>query len=154
MTAPTPALVSGPNQLSKRTDTGQPVRSLPDAKYGENRDFIAQQQSAPLAKGPDRPATPLPSEMGGGGGGPLAMPSDMGVDLSSAMPPPEITGLSAPSAYPDQHVTTGMQMGAQPQRQEPQFKPGQLSDALRPYAAADDSGVINDLIWQLTDQGI
>ncbi len=53
-----PAPVSGPGALSQRTDggPGQPVRSLPDAKYGENRDFVTQQQGAPLAAGPQLPS--------------------------------------------------------------------------------------------------
>lgn len=48
-----PAPVSGPGALSQRTDGGpgaQPVRRLPDADYGENRDFVAQQEGAPLAQ--------------------------------------------------------------------------------------------------------
>lgn len=51
-----PAPVSGPGALSRRTDggPGNPVRDLPNAKYGENAAFRAAQQAAPMANsGPD-----------------------------------------------------------------------------------------------------
>jgi len=53
-----PAAVSGPGALSARTDGGpadphQATRSLPDAHYGEQRDFAAAQQGAPMAAQPD-----------------------------------------------------------------------------------------------------
>lgn len=147
MTTPTPALVSGPGALSRRTDNGQPIRSLPDAKYGENKALVEQQRAAPLADGPDRPSPPPPGAMVAQGS--PAQPQ------AEATPPPEIVPLSAPSQYPSQPVTTGMQTGMNATRpREPQFTPGQLSEALRPYAVADDSGVLNELIWQLTDQGL
>lgn len=76
-----PAPVSGPGALSKRTDggAGQPVRDLPNAKYGENRDFRADQQGAPM-QGPDlsqvvpmgaesgRPEEPITAGLSGGEG--------------------------------------------------------------------------------------
>jgi len=43
-----PAPVSGPGQLSRRTDGKQPIMNLPDAGYGENAAFTGQQQGAPL----------------------------------------------------------------------------------------------------------
>ena len=50
-----PAPVSGPGKLSRRTDggpgSGQPVRDLPDARYGENAAFRAAQQAAPMSGG-------------------------------------------------------------------------------------------------------
>jgi hypothetical protein len=45
-------MVSGPGKFSQRTDGqpgSQPVRSLPDAGYGEQAEFRGLQQSAPLA---------------------------------------------------------------------------------------------------------
>lgn len=50
-----PAAVSGPGALSKRTDGGpsdphQMTRDLPNAHYGENRDFTAAEGSAPMAQ--------------------------------------------------------------------------------------------------------
>lgn len=50
-----PAPVSGPGALSRRTDGGpgssQPIRDLPNAKYGENAAFRDAQQAAPMAAG-------------------------------------------------------------------------------------------------------
>lgn len=43
-----PAMVSGPGKMSKRTD-GQPRAQLPDAGYGEQKDFQAIQSGAPMA---------------------------------------------------------------------------------------------------------
>ena len=84
-----PAPVSGPGPMSKRTDGGpQPMRDLPDAAYGEQKDFQEIQSGAPMQGAPDMGA------MFGGGGG---MPS--------------ITPLGAPSARPDEPVTAGSPSG-------------------------------------------
>jgi hypothetical protein len=72
MTSPTPALVSGPGALSQRTDQGQPLRHIADAKYGEDKENIAQQKMAPLANSADQ-----------GAAGPSRMPM---VDAPSAGP--------------------------------------------------------------------
>lgn len=81
-----PAPVSGPGAMSARTDGGpsNPVRDLPNAKYGENQAFRDAQQAAPMAaSGPDlssiipmgaasqRPEEPITAGMpfGPGGGG-------------------------------------------------------------------------------------
>lgn len=96
-----PAGVSGPGQLSKRTDGGpaQALRDLPDAKYGENSQFQALQQGASLS------ASPSPQ-------GP-AQPFD-----ANALPPNpaagQVTPLSAPTARPDEPVTAGAAMGPGP----------------------------------------
>lgn len=42
-----PAPVSGPGELSERTD-GQAPMALPDAKYGEQAEFQALQRAAPI----------------------------------------------------------------------------------------------------------
>lgn len=42
-----PAPVSGPGELSRRTD-GQPIRELPDAAHGEGKQFRELQQAAPV----------------------------------------------------------------------------------------------------------
>jgi hypothetical protein len=48
-----PAPVSGPGPLSKRTDggPGQAKQQLPDAAYGEQKDFQSIQGGAPMAGG-------------------------------------------------------------------------------------------------------
>lgn len=58
-----PAPVSGPGALARRTDGGpadkQPIRSLPDAEYGANKEFREIQQGAPLyEQSPPPPAPP------------------------------------------------------------------------------------------------
>jgi hypothetical protein len=59
-----PAQVSGPGALSRRTDAGgQPIRDLPDPKYGEATEYRDVQKAAPLAKAPGAPVGPTPTEM-------------------------------------------------------------------------------------------
>lgn len=85
-----PAPVSGPGALSRRTDGGpQAIRDLPNAGYGENAEFRALQQGAPL------PRAAAPSGGGGGAADPLAA----------------VTGLGAPSQMPDTPVTDGASAG-------------------------------------------
>lgn len=79
-----PAPVSGPGAKSQRTDghlKGQPIRDLPDAKYGEGQAFREAQQAAPMSAGPDlssvipfgaptqRPDEPVMSGLPTGAGG-------------------------------------------------------------------------------------
>lgn len=93
-----PAPSSGPGPLSKRTDGGpadkrQPIRELPNAEYGEAKEFRTNQQAAPMA------ATPAASGM-------------------PAMPPPnpaaDVVGFGAPSQRPDEPVTAGADAGLGP----------------------------------------
>lgn len=148
MTSPTPARVSGPGALSKRTDGGQPLMHIPDAKYGEDRDNIAQQKMAPLGNSADQGAAgPAPSMPMSSGASAAPGPS------GPAAPPQAITPFGAPSTMPDQHVTTGAQFGPPP---EPKvnIKPNQLSQSLAPYFAADDTGVLADFAWKLSQMGL
>ena len=60
-----PAAVSGPGALSARTDGGatQAGRDIPDAKYGENKNFREIEGSAPLQGGAaPAPAIPFNAE--------------------------------------------------------------------------------------------
>lgn len=102
-----PAQVPGPGALSKRTDAGgQPIRSLPDPKYGEAQQFEQQQKSAPLAAAPGAPAGAAPSDMARGmtnvGPGPTAAPGPE---------PRQLPGLFD-AGDPSIPVTTGAPMGA------------------------------------------
>jgi hypothetical protein len=92
-----PAPASGPGRLARRTDggPGQPIRDLPNAKYGENAAFRTAQQAAPM------------SPNGAGSGAAPAAPS-LGPDLSG------IVGLGEPSQRPDEPITAGMPFGAGP----------------------------------------
>lgn len=82
-----PAPVSGPGAHSRRTD-GQPMMDLPNAAYGENADFQAAQQGAPMAT--DSGAAAAPWSM------------------------PQVTGMGAPTGAPTEPVTSGAQYGPGP----------------------------------------
>lgn len=87
-----PAAVSGPGALSQRTDGGPGAKAaavkLPDAGYGEQKNFQDIQSGAPIAKGGVNTSAPAPVPM---------------------QPPP---GLDAPSARPGEPVTNGAASGA------------------------------------------
>jgi hypothetical protein len=98
-----PAPVSGPGRLSRRTDggPGQVQRSLPNAEYGEQGFYSAIQSGAPLALA-EGALTPSSGATG------TASPSPM-----------PVTPFNAPTQYPGQPVTSGADIG-----------PGFGSDAL------------------------
>lgn len=83
-----PAPVSGPGALSQRTDGGpadkQATRRLPNAGYGESKDFESIQGGAPMAEAPS-----VPRQFTG-------------------------IGLGEPSGRPDEPVTAGADAGAGP----------------------------------------
>lgn len=85
--------VSGPGPLSKRTDIGdvQKTQDLPNADYGEQQLYQAQQQGAPMA-----------ADTG------MAAPGSAG--SAGAM----VTPLGAPSQRPGEPVTSGANSGAGP----------------------------------------
>lgn len=91
-----PAPVSGPGALSKRTDGGpgarQAASKLPNAKYGEQKDFQEIQSGAPMEKG----------------GAPVGTLGEPATPTPSAPPPP----LDAPSQRPGEVVTSGADAGA------------------------------------------
>ena len=90
-----PAPVSGPGALSRRTDGpkgggSQPVRVASGGKYGERQELEQLQQAAPVSASL---------------GGDVAVPQ--GVDVTQGL-----IGLGAPSQMPDEPVTAGASMGA------------------------------------------
>lgn len=86
-----PAPASGPGKLSRRTDR-QPVRALPDAAYGEQATYRADQQGAPMAK-----AQPAPQG-----------PQQPAADLSRVVP------FGAETQNPNEPVTAGATAGPGP----------------------------------------
>lgn len=86
-----PAPVSGPGAMSRRTDGAQPRMALPDAQYGEAKDFEQIQAGAAV-----------PQQ------GPLSTPQPVTLDQLVQ----GLTPLSAPSAEPDIPVTNGAAYGA------------------------------------------
>lgn len=93
------APVSGPGALSRRTDRSpsQKIRELPDAAYGEAKEFNDLQKQAPLENVPQTSMTPQ-------GGAPGQGP----------MPLSAVTPLSAPTQRPDEPVTAGAALGPGP----------------------------------------
>lgn len=86
--------------MSRRTDGGpaQALKDLPDAKYGENSQFQALQQGAPLSAS-----------------GTSATPT--GLDQGSLPPNPaanQVTPFSAPTSRPNEPVTSGAALGPGP----------------------------------------
>lgn len=102
----TPAPVSGPGALSARTDGGpggkQPMRDLPNAKYGENAEFRADESGAPMAAAPSLPAP---------GGAPTSSPGAADFQHPMGAPPPPLTG---DSLNPSEPVTAGVPAGPGP----------------------------------------
>lgn len=82
---------SGPGPFAKRTDR-QGAKQLPNAAYGEQRDFQAQQAAAPMAKTP-APQMPRMNPMAG------------------------VVPLTAPTQRPDEPVTAGVDVGPGPGRE-------------------------------------
>jgi hypothetical protein len=86
-----PAPVSGPGSLSRRTDGGpgqaaQGIKSLPNAGYGESKEFRNIQQGAPMANSKAQPKPAMP----------------------------KVTGLGAPTERPNEPITSGIPMGPGP----------------------------------------
>lgn len=140
-----PARVAGPGALSQRTDAGgQPIRALPDPKYGEAQQFEQQQKDAPLAAAPGTPPGPSPSSMAAQLQGQPAAP---------APEPKPMPGLFD-GGDPSVPVTTGAPMGAgrnevvggqmgQPTRR--------LSEQLSEYANGDEG--LTALVNMLSTMG-
>lgn len=80
---------SGPGKFAKRTDM-QGAKRLPNAAYGEQKQFQAQQAGAPMAKAPTQKAS-----------NPMA----------GALP------LTAPTRRPNEPVTAGVDSGPGPGRE-------------------------------------
>jgi hypothetical protein len=90
-----PAPVSGPGALSKRTDggPGQPVRAPSGGAYGDRQELEQLQQAAPLAASP---------------GGDVGAPQPA-QDLTAGL-----VGFDAPSQEPDTPITAGAALGDGP----------------------------------------
>jgi hypothetical protein len=90
-----PAPVSGPGELSRRTDGKQPVMDIPAQNYGDAQDLQQIQAGAPMAQVPSGPPPATPA--GGTGGSP-----------SPVVP------FNAPTQNPGEPVTSGAALGPGP----------------------------------------
>lgn len=148
------ATVSGPGPYSRRPDAGgQPIRDLPHAKYGENKAYVQQEQSAPLAKDDGSPPSDLM---------PAASPSSPAPAQPGAQPAPAaqlapVTPLLAPTTRPTEPVTAGVSMGPGPGPEAAGLapaRPSSLTDALRPYMTSDTTGILASVARHLAERGM
>lgn len=123
-----PAAVSGPGALSQRTDGGpgqQPVRALPDAKYGDSAAFVAQQQGAPVPAGP-------------------GLPEVVGLDAPTQRPDEHVTAGAALGPGPGPEALGPVSPPAT----------GQLSEMLFGLAAGDLTGALASLANEALQRGL
>jgi hypothetical protein len=124
-----PAPVSGPGQLSQRTDGGpqQVQADVSGMPYGENKDFQDIQSSAPLSASPSA-RSPRARQRQAGKAGRTA--GGMGA-----------SPLMAPTQRPDEPVTAGAPVGpgAGPMVSDLPNQ-GQLANTVRRMVAADPTG--------------
>lgn len=126
----------------------QPKRELPDAKYGENKQFEAAQDVARPTDALALPPAPAPTQFGGQ----QAAPDAGGQSL------PELTGFSAPTERPGEPITAGAPLGAGPNSMalgpNAPMPVGRLSQTLAESVAADSSGVIAELVEYFDRMGL
>lgn len=124
-----PAAVSGPGKLSRRTDGGpqQVQAEMTGMGYGENKDFMDIQSSAPLAATPGVPSMP-------------ATPTATQQPRQQSM---QATQLFAPTQRPNEPVTAGAPVGDGPGPVQ-QPKPS-VAMTLEKMVAANPSQEIKDL---------
>jgi len=91
-----PAPVSGPGALSQRTDGGQPARWISGDQYGEGKENMDLQTSAPMSKAARTPQAPR-----------VAPTARQMAPTSNT-----VTPLFAPTQRPDEPLTAGMPFGA------------------------------------------
>ena len=121
-----PAPVSGPGQLSRRTDGGpqQTTQPMTGMGYGENAEFNAMQGGAPLAATPSVSNARARSTSPTGQGGAAAVP------------------LFSPTGFPEEPITAGAKFGQSMQMTTPSMTQGMgsLTETVRKMASNDPSG--------------
>lgn len=126
-----PAPVSGPGKLSRRTDGGptQAGRYMAGGKYGEGKQLMEQQQSAPMSGGPEKPQAPKLTP---------------------------ITSFSSPTARPDEPVTAGAPVGAGPGPEVLAMNRSDvtLSQVMGKIARFDTTGQLGEFYDYLLNKGL
>jgi hypothetical protein len=127
----------------------QPKRELPDAKYGENKQFEAAQDVARPTDALALPPAPSPTEFGEG-------QAPAGADVPPQLS--ELTGFGAPSERPGEPITAGAPLGPGPNKMamgpNAPMPVGRLSQTLAESVAADSSGVIAELVEYFDRMGL
>jgi hypothetical protein len=128
----------------------QPKRELPDAKYGENKQYEAAQDVARPSDALALPPAPSPTEFQGQ----QQAPAEAGVPEQLS----ELVGFGAPSERPGEPITAGAPMGAGPNSMamgpNAPMPVGRLSQTLAESVAADSSGVIAELVEYFDRMGL
>ena len=119
-----PAPVSGPGALSRRTD-GQGAKYMAGGEYGEGQEMMDLQTSAPMSKAPAQPR--------------MRQPRSGRQVVEEGMRP---TPLFAPTERPDEPITAGAPFGPGPGPTMRQRPVGKLANTLERLAASDDSGAL------------
>lgn len=131
----------------------QPKRELPDAKYGENKQFEAAQDVARPTDALALPPAPAPTDFADGGS-----ESNTQGATNAASPLSELVGFAAPTERPGEPVTAGAPLGAGPNRMamgpNAPMPVGRLSQTLAESVAADSSGVIAELVEYFDRMGL
>lgn len=145
-----PAPVSGPGSLSRRTDGGPAqVQSVPTGMdYGDHAALQAQEQIAPMAGTPNTPNISVPPP-GGQPGMPQPSPSGQ-----------PVTPIGAPTQRPNEPITAGVDIGdgpgasALPMEHTDTFQSaGPMTQMLQQLSASDTSGVLSQLFLFAKAQG-
>jgi hypothetical protein len=134
-----PAPVSGPGQLSRRTDGGpqQTTQPMTGMGYGENAEFTEMQSSAPLAAAPSvsntRARNPRPTGQG-----------------AAAVP------LFSPTGFPEEPITAGADFGPGPAAQPNAMaaETGSISSTLRKISAYTNDPKVFKLLSILENRGL
>lgn len=147
------AQVSGPGAYSKRTDTGgQPIRDMPDPKYGEATAYREQQKGAPLSNSSNAgPGAPYPSDIARA----AAQPQVEQMGPGSSPEPAALPGLFD-AGDPSIPVTAGAPMGPGPNSVTGGNMPAQplaLSQQLAQYSAGDGGDAIAQIANMLAQMG-
>lgn len=113
--------------------SGQPSRYISGLPYGQGKETMNQQQSAPMAQAPSpvAPASSMSSMLGG------------------------ITPLTAPTERPNEPITAGMDFGAGPGSEAlslPQER--NLSQILASMIDVDPTGEVQDLYNFVASRGL
>jgi len=124
-----PAPVSGPGQLSRRTDGGpqQTTQPMTGMGYGENQEFNALQGGAPLAATPPASNARARSMSPAGSSGVAAVP------------------LMSPTGFPEEPITAGADFGPGPMGGEQMPRRSPLADTLSMLSSYDDSGELSQM---------
>ena len=119
-----PAPVSGPGSLSRRTD-GQGARYMAGGEYGEGQEMMDLQTSAPMSKAPEQPR--------------MRQPRSGRQVVEEGMRP---TPLFAPTERPNEPITAGAPFGPGPGPAVRRAPTGRLAETLSRLASSDDSGTL------------